>query len=340
MAGTHRNPSGTLADGYLRGKGFSVAMSNDLAWVAMTRSEFLHKIENIRTWRRRGEHAPHKALMLLLMLGRVKRGEEPVLEYLRMVPAFKKLIEEFGPRRSIRDNQTHRPFEVLEKDGIWWVEDLQQLGRAKNGHLLVSDLKVRDPRAGFSQEVAGLLHREPWLIDWAAMILLHDYFPETLHERILYAAGLSGSAVNEVREVDGIEYNFVTRLMRKRSPRFRGVVLAAYDHRCAVCGYDVFMDDRPVSIEAAHIHWHCRQGPDDVSNGLALCGVHHHALDMGGIALEDNFTILVSSRLRGSLKQEHFTRFEGGKLAHLPSSTADRPAPQFLKWHRSEVYRG
>ena len=63
---------------------------------------------------------------------------------------------------------------------------------------------------------------------------------------------------------------------RRRDPKFRGHVLTAYEHRCAICDYDVRLDDELVGIDAAHIHWHGYGGPDEVPNGLALCSQHHN----------------------------------------------------------------
>ena len=53
-----------------------------------------------------------------------------------------------------------------------------------------------------------------------------------------------------------------------------------------MCEYDIRFGDRLPGLEAAHIRWHSHDGRDVVSNGLALCGVHHKALDLGAMGLE------------------------------------------------------
>ena len=54
-----------------------------------------------------------------------------------------------------------------------------------------------------------------------------------------------------------------------------------------------------VGLEAAHIKWHAYYGPDEVSNGLALCTLHHKASDLGGISLLDDLRLVVSDDLHG-----------------------------------------
>lgn len=50
--------------------------------------------------------------------------------------------------------------------------------------------------------------------------------------------------------------------------------------------------------------WHAAGGPDRVRNGLALCKLHHHALDRGAIGLtpfgDHRLKVLVSQDLSGT----------------------------------------
>jgi putative restriction endonuclease len=41
----------------------------------MTRDEILHLFAGLNVWRRRGQRAPHKPLLVLYALGRWQRGE-------------------------------------------------------------------------------------------------------------------------------------------------------------------------------------------------------------------------------------------------------------------------
>ena len=48
-----------------------------------------------------------------------------------------------------------------------------------------------------------------------------------------------------------------------------------YGYRCVICGFDLRLDNDPLAVDAAHIRWHQAHGPNIVSNGLALCALHH-----------------------------------------------------------------
>ena len=82
----------------------------------------------------------------------------------------------------------------------------------------------------------------------------------------------------------------VTRTQYSRSPRFRQDVLRAYSHRCAMCGIQLDL------VEAAHIVPHAHpKGTDTVSNGLALCALHHRSFDTGLLYVENDYSIHVNS---------------------------------------------
>ena len=69
---------------------------------------------------------------------------------------------------------------------------------------------------------------------------------------------------------------------RRRSTTFRVDVLAAYEYRCAVCGYDGRLGTDSVGLDAAHIRWWAFEGPDELDNALCLCVLHHKLFDRVG----------------------------------------------------------
>jgi putative restriction endonuclease len=84
----------------------------------------------------------------------------------------------------------------------------------------------------------------------------------------------------------------VSRVVRDRV--FRRVVLRAYDERCAVTELKLINGGGRAEVEAAHIRPVEANGPDLVSNGLALSGTAHWMFDRGLISLHDDMRILVS----------------------------------------------
>ena len=69
--------------------------------------------------------------------------------------------------------------------------------------------------------------------------------------------------------------------LRSRRRGFAEEVLRAYAYQCAMCGFDGALGRYPVGIEAAHVRRHSQEGPDEISNALALCALHHALFDLG-----------------------------------------------------------
>ena len=80
-----------------------------------------------------------------------------------------------------------------------------------------------------------------------------------------------------------------TRNAYPRNPRFRRDVLRAYSHRCAICGIQLDL------VDAAHIIPHSHpEGYDTISNGLALCVLHHRSFDIGLLYVLEDYSIQVN----------------------------------------------
>jgi len=126
-----------------------------------------------------------------------------------------------------------------------------------------------------------------------------------------------------------------------RDHRFSLRVRAAYDHRCAAC--DVQLD----LIEAAHIDpvedpW----SNDDVSNGIALCALHHLAYDTGLIDIRASGAIVVNEsrvdQLRDCLRVGGLNTFRKAlrESIRVPTVECHRPAPRFFALRATFLARG
>ena len=189
---------------------------------------------------------------------------------------------------------------------------------------LRSDLLNLRIGGGFPEPLFLELKRRPEVVRQLAREVLSAHFPESLHESIATAVGLT---------LEG-----TTR--SQRDPEFRSAVLSVWSHRCAFCGFSIQLDTADLALEAAHIRWCQAGGPDSLNNGLACCSVHHQAFDRGAITLSDDRRILVSSRLHGSGRvDELFLALHGTSLA-APNRKDAQPKPEFIVWHRAQVFRG
>ena len=272
----------------------------------MTPDQLLDRLATVRIDRSHGGRAPHKPLMLLLALGRVGLGPgSRLIPYGTADERFRELWAEFG--RPGAPPRVHYPFGRLRNDdGLWEIPEESQLSTGRAADLRVSEAKRLGITGGFRQEVHDLLWRRPELVSRAARQILREHFPPSIHQDILdavrLAAGPPSRRVDEPMPRRGTKVREYT----PRDSRFRKAVLEAYDERCAVCEHDIRFGDRLLGLEAAHIRWHSHDGRDVVHNGLALCSLHHKALDLGAMGLEGKgggYRVLVSGGCGGGVRR-------------------------------------
>ncbi len=126
-----------------------------------------------------------------------------------------------------------------------------------------------------------------------------------------------------------------SRIVRDRI--FRRVVLRAYDARCAVTSLKLINGRGRAEVDAAHIRPVEANGPDIVSNGLALSGTAHWMFDRGLIGIADDHEILISRHVNDTAGVRAMINKTGRILT--PARTADQPHPHFLKWHRENCFK-
>lgn len=294
----------------------------------MTKEEFLKRIGDLTVWSTRGQRAPHKPLLLLLALGDASQRRPRQSTFAEVEPRLRQLLVRFGPPRKAHHSEF--PFVRLGNDGVWDVTQFEDLPRNRSGDVSRKYLIDHGIAAGFPESLFAALAANPSLIADAAQLLLDGHFPASLHEDICNAVGLT---THEVRDTP----------RRTRDPKFRHDVLRAYERHCAVCGFDIRLVDDLLGLEAAHIKWHAAGGPDKVCNGLALCGLHHKALDRGAIGIEPDrsrFRVLVSAEVNGHSQAMRWLLDYAGQTLRQPISSHWAPNPTFVDWHRKEVFRG
>lgn len=131
-----------------------------------------------------------------------------------------------------------------------------------------------------------------------------------------------------------VEY-LTTRAVRDRV--FRKVVLDAYDCRCAITGLRFINGGGRAEVEAAHIRPVEHQGPDIISNGLALSGTVHWMFDRGLISLSDECDVLVSRQVNDV--DRVWNLVNPTRKASVPDRPWLRPHPRFLAWHREHCFK-
>jgi putative restriction endonuclease len=301
---------------------------------AEEREKLLRVVDGLRVWRRGGQRAPHKPLLVLLMLGRLRAGESRLVAFTHVEEGLRALLRHFGPPR--RSHHPEMPFWHLRSEGIWELAGpVETLGREAGETPTVS--AARRLTGGFGSDVWQLLRDDPPLVDEVARRLVAAHFAESLHSDILERVGLA-DAVYPTGDGSVCSAEGAGRL--RRDPQFRVGVLRAYEYRCAVCRYDGRIDTVPVGLEAAHVRWHAAGGADDLGNGLALCSLHHKVFDLGVLGISPDGRVQVSQAFHGQRAAQRFVaRFAGVPLL-LPQSGLRGIAEDNRRWHEREVFRG
>lgn len=279
--------------------------------------EMLKKtFSNLNIWKKNGQRAPHKPLLLLYALGRLQENIM-ILPYEEVRIKLKRLLIEFGPPR--KSYHPEEPFVRLTTDGIWELNKYVDKKGISDVQLLLNQVS-----GGFNSEVLLLLKNNGGLIQEIAERLLNDHFPETIHQDIIEEVGL----------------NFSIATKRKRDPNFRNRILKAYEFSCAICGFNVRLGNNLVGIDAAHIQWHQAGGPDSEENGIALCSLHHKLFDRGVYTITEDREMLVAEEAYGTHGfDEWLMRFHGMRV-RSPINPIYQPKDIFLGWHIKEVFRG
>ena len=291
----------------------------------MSDESWIQRVTSLNQWQRNGERAPHKPLLLLYAIGRLQRTGSSSMSFAVAESDLRHLIEEYGPPRPAHPEY---PFHHLVNDGLWEVRT--PAGPGSPG------TRLSDLRAGavgeLAPDFARAIEGEPSLFAEVVRAILDTNFPGTLHDDVLSSVGinLEPSELQQARP----------KSVRRRDPAFREMVLTAYEYQCAVCGYDGQLFREAVGLEAAHVRWWAADGPDELSNALALCSLHHKLFDRGAIGATLNHEVMVSSHFIGrSEAADTVVLSLVGRPLVMPQSGQPQPHPTQIAWHHKEVFR-
>jgi putative restriction endonuclease len=118
---------------------------------------------------------------------------------------------------------------------------------------------------------------------------------------------------------------------RLHQPVFASQVILAYETRCAVCalGHRALLDAAHIVPDSAP------HGLPVVTNGLALCKIHHAAYDRNILGIRPDYVVEISERLLAEVDgpmllhglQEHHAK----PLMQLPRRRSELPDPERLE---------
>lgn len=127
----------------------------------------------------------------------------------------------------------------------------------------------------------------------------------------------------------------VLALPRLGQGSFRVLVTDAYDRRCAMTGEKTLP-----ALDAAHIKPYSESGLHLVSNGILLRRDLHALFDRGYVTIAPDLRVEVSRRIKEEFENGRDYYRHQGSAIRLPRNRGDAPAPEFLEWHNTHVFRG
>ena len=116
---------------------------------------------------------------------------------------------------------------------------------------------------------------------------------------------------------------------------FRVAVTEAYGRQCAITNGKVLP-----ALDAAHIKPYADGGEHVRSNGILLRKDVHSVFDAGYVTVKDDYTFLVSKKVKEVFNNgEEYLRLQGSSI-RLPQRNTDWPDPDLLRWHNNNCYLG
>ncbi len=122
--------------------------------------------------------------------------------------------------------------------------------------------------------------------------------------------------------------------VRLHQPLFRQRVLLAYQNRCSICRLR-----HTRLLDAAHVLADAEGGQPVVTNGIAMCKIHHAAYDADIFGIDPKYKVGVRpdvmEELDGPTLRYTLQEINGSQI-ELPTRQSARPNPELLevRWRR------
>jgi len=126
--------------------------------------------------------------------------------------------------------------------------------------------------------------------------------------------------------ISPIQKKYAEAIVKRRlhQPEFRGRVLRSYKTQCAIC-----LLKHGELLDAAHIMPDSHElGVPEISNGIALCKIHHAAYDQNFVGISPDYVVHINRDLleeRNGPMLKHGIQEMNGRSIELPSKHNERP---------------
>jgi putative restriction endonuclease len=298
----------------------------------MSRSDYwLGKFSKLRVDRARGDPAPHKPLLLLVLCDLAESGD--LRDVLPLSPElafrFYSYWSIVAGRRPQRPD-IRLPFHHLAGDGIWSA--LGDRGEPSPDKRLTKCASLPSDLVAFVEDRANR--------DKARHLLIARYFRPSEQIALYEMIGLPVPSQQEIERSAAYKSPEEAR-MAGREARFRVRVVTAYNYTCALTGYRLTTITAGSIVDAAHIHEFRDSRNNHPRNGIALCKNAHWTFDQGLWTIADDYRVIVAVGhfAEAGPSQDMLLESLHGRKLGLPADKAIWPDPIHLAWHRKARFR-
>ncbi len=154
--------------------------------LAMTNSEILNLFNSINCARQGDGYAPHKPILILLILEKILSGHQNLFTFLELDRDLKKWLEKYGSNNA--SNTRNEPFWRLKNDGIWDIdapESLTNQGSTPNPNQLI-EFNIT---ARLKEDLYRDLIHNSELVKQLAKLIVNKYVDESV--RTAFTADIS-----------------------------------------------------------------------------------------------------------------------------------------------------
>lgn len=285
--------------------------------------------------------APNKPILLLSVIELISQGQirqNQITLSPELIATFLNLWSHLEP---VRKPDIGLPFFHLRGDGFWHHQPkpgFESLIASKAKIRTLSLLREAVQYAYFDQELFELLQEPSSRVDLTD-VLMNTWFSSKTQqlEKLLQVDAFSdwqerlrslGGKVYRPEELKDEETSIV------RDAAFRKIVVSVYDYRCAFCGLQILNSLGQNIVDGAHIKPFAQFYDDRIDNGLSLCKNHHWAFDKFWFTINDDYTIIVSDKLREDSPHATPIKDFEKKSILLPAHEQYYPRLDALQWHR------
>jgi putative restriction endonuclease len=291
--------------------------------------DWLAELSTLRIDHSKGA-APHKPLLLLLVLEMAEKGEIDG-DVLQLTPElafrFSTYWSIVAHRRSQRPD-VRLPFHHLKSANVW-----KPFTSAQQPSPDRSVTKFVRINLAFVEFI-----NDPHLRIQARRILIAKYFEPAERNALYSLAGMQIPKDDEIAR-DASYHAPRDAQAKGREARFRLDIVAAYHYTCALTGYRVTTINGSAIVDAAHIHQFSDSRNDNPRNGLALCKNAHWLFDNGLWSLDDNYRVIVAAEhfSEDNPDQKSLSEYVGLRV-RLPEQETLWPDQKHLRWHRNNRF--